>query len=53
MLDIEKFRTEDEAVLLERVYEKPRIYFKVNNYLISTKPWKLFMLVEMGFDRIQ
>jgi len=52
VLDVEDFRTDDKEALLGRIYEKTHKHFKVAKYLISTKPWDFFMLVEMGVDRI-
>lgn len=52
VLDVENFRTHDKEALLERIYEKTRKHFRVAKYLLSTKPWDFFMMVEMGVDRI-
>jgi len=52
VLDVENFRTNDKESLLKRIYEKTEKHFKVAKYLITTKPWDFFMLVEMGVDRI-
>jgi len=52
VIDVEDFRTDDKEALLERIYEKTEKHFKVAKYLIKTKPWDFFMLVEMGVDRI-
>ncbi|MCD6194027.1 MAG: alkaline phosphatase family protein [Candidatus Aminicenantes bacterium] len=51
MFDVE-FRTDKKDELLENVYRMTRKRFEVLNYLISTKPWDLFMFVEIGLDRI-
>ncbi|MGH7412265.1 MAG: alkaline phosphatase family protein, partial [Candidatus Methylomirabilis sp.] len=52
VFDVEDFRTEDKAALLERIYDKTRKHFAVANHFLRTKPWDFFMLVEMGVDRI-
>ena len=51
MFDVE-FRTDKKDELLENIYRMTRKRFEVLNYLISTKPWDLFMFVEIGLDRI-
>jgi predicted AlkP superfamily phosphohydrolase/phosphomutase len=52
VFDVENFRTDDKAALLERVYDKTRKHFAVARHLLATRPWDFFMLVEMGVDRI-
>ncbi len=52
VFDVEGFRTNDKAALLNRIYEKTRKHFAVAKHLVSTKPWDFFMMVEMGVDRI-
>ncbi len=52
VLDVEDFRTNNKAALLERIYEKTRKHFAVGKHLLRSKPWDFFMLVEMGVDRI-
>jgi predicted AlkP superfamily phosphohydrolase/phosphomutase len=52
VLDVEGFRTDDKAALLERVYEKTRKHFAVARHLLTTQAWDFFMMVEMGVDRI-
>lgn len=52
VFDVEHFRTEDKAGLLQRVYEKTQKHFAVAKHLLRTKPWDFFMMVEMGVDRI-
>lgn len=52
VLDVENFRTEDKAALLERIYDKTRKHFAVAKYLVMRKAWDFFMMVEMGVDRI-
>jgi len=47
-----KFRTDEKDKLLEDIYHMTRHRFKVLNYLIKSKPWDLFMFVEIGLDRI-
>ena len=52
VLDVEDFRTDDKAALLERIYDKTRKHFTVAKHLLTTKEWDFFMMVEMGVDRI-
>ena len=52
VLDVEDFRTDDKAALLERIYDKTRKHFAVAKHLLTTKEWDFFMMVEMGVDRI-
>jgi predicted AlkP superfamily phosphohydrolase/phosphomutase len=52
VFDVENFRTADKHELLERIYDKTRKHFRVAKYLLTTKPWDFFMMVEMGPDRI-
>jgi predicted AlkP superfamily phosphohydrolase/phosphomutase len=52
VLDVEDFRTDDKAALLERIYDKTRKHLAVGRHLLRTRPWDFFMLVEMGVDRI-
>ncbi len=52
VLDVENFRTDDKAALLQRIYDKTRKHFAVARHLLKTRPWDFFMMVEMGIDRI-
>ena len=52
VLDVEDFRTEDKAALLERIYSKTRKHFALARHMLATQPWDFFMTVEMGVDRI-
>ena len=46
------FRTDDRAKILEGVYKMTDKRFEVMDWLIRTKPWNLFMFVEIGVDRV-
>lgn len=50
--DVEAFRSDDKQALLARIHEKTRKQFAVARHLVSTRPWDLFAMVEMGVDRI-
>lgn len=53
MFDVSGFRTENKPWLLEQIYELGRQRFKVCRHLLTTQPWTLLWMVEMGVDRIQ
>jgi len=52
MVDVKGFRTDDKQWLLDQIYLMTEKRFKVVRHLLSTKPWDLFWMVEMGVDRI-
>jgi predicted AlkP superfamily phosphohydrolase/phosphomutase len=52
IFDVNDFRTEDKERLLKDIYEMTDNHFKIANYLARNKPWDLFVMVEMGTDRI-
>ncbi len=52
IFDIPNFREKGFEVVLEQLYEMTRRRFRVARRLVRTKPWDLFMMVEMGPDRL-
>ncbi len=52
LLDVKGFRTDDKAWLLKQIYDMTDRRFKVCRHLLTTRPWELFFMVEMGTDRI-
>lgn len=50
--DTREFRTEDKERLLADIYAMTRQRFALARHLATTKPWDLFVMVEMGPDRI-
>jgi predicted AlkP superfamily phosphohydrolase/phosphomutase len=52
VIDVKDFRTDDKDRLLEELYTMTRRRFAVVREFLKTKPWDLFMFVEMGVDRI-
>jgi predicted AlkP superfamily phosphohydrolase/phosphomutase len=52
LFDCTEFRTEDKEDLLRQIYEMTDKRFKLAEHFLSTKPWDLFAMVEMGTDRI-
>jgi ATP sulfurylase len=52
MLDVQNFRTEDKEWLLQQIYKMTDQRFTLVKHLAQTKPWRFFMYVEMGPDRI-
>ncbi len=51
-LDVGDFRTDDKTGLLKRIYGLMENRFDTARYLMETKPWDFFMVVEMGMDRL-
>jgi len=52
IFDVIDFRTEDKERLLKDIYGMTNNHFKIANYLAKNKKWDLFIMVEMGTDRI-
>ncbi len=52
LFDTRDFRTEDKERLLADIYAMTRQRFALASHLATTKLWDLFMMVEMGPDRI-
>jgi predicted AlkP superfamily phosphohydrolase/phosphomutase len=52
IIDVKDFRTDNKQWLLDQINEMTDKRFKLARHLISTKPWDLFWMVEMGTDRI-
>lgn len=53
IIDCEGFRTEDKGALLEQIHRMTEKRFRVAEHLLCERgPWDLFMLVEMGPDRM-
>lgn len=50
--DCPNFRTENKADLLRQIYEMTDRRFALARHFLRTKPWELFVMVEMGVDRI-
>ena len=52
LFDCTEFRTDDKDDLLRQIYEMTDKRFALADHFLSTKPWELFAMVEMGTDRI-
>ena len=52
IIDVSDFRTEDKEGLLGRIRALMNNRFDVAEYLMGSKPWDFFMMVEMGMDRL-
>ena len=52
LFDCPDFRTDDKDNLLRQVYEMTDRRFALCDHLLGTRPWELFVMVEMGPDRI-
>ena len=52
IIDVPDFRTDDKESLLGRIRALMNNRFDVAEYLMESKPWDFFMVVEMGVDRL-
>ena len=52
LLDVENFRSEEKEQILDQIYRMTEQRFAMARYLVKTRPWDFFMMVEMGTDRI-
>jgi predicted AlkP superfamily phosphohydrolase/phosphomutase len=52
LFDCTDFRTDDKEDLLRQVYTMTDRRFALAEHFLTTKPWRLFVLVEMGPDRM-
>ena len=52
LFDTKDFRTDKKDWLLEQIYEMTNRRFALAEHLLTTKPWELFAMVEMGPDRM-
>lgn len=52
LLDVRDFRTHDKPALLAQLATMTRRRFAVAEHLVITQPWDLFVMVEMGTDRL-
>ncbi len=52
LVDVRGFRTDDKHWLLQQIYEMTDKRFTVARRLLTSRPWDLFWMVEMGHDRI-
>lgn len=52
LIDARGFRTHDKPALLEELKTMTRRRFAVAEHLVTTQPWDLFVMVEMGTDRL-
>ncbi|MDE2127439.1 MAG: alkaline phosphatase family protein [Armatimonadetes bacterium] len=51
-LDVRDFRTNDKDRLLSDVIAMTRSRFRVGRHLLEHHPWNLFVMVEIGLDRM-
>lgn len=52
LIDVTDFRTPDKRRLLKQIYALMENRFDVARYVLRSKPWDFFMMVEMGMDRL-
>ncbi|HWG89815.1 MAG TPA: alkaline phosphatase family protein [Candidatus Thermoplasmatota archaeon] len=50
--DVENYRREDKASLVEDIRAQSRLHYDTAEFLLSSKPWDLFIEVDMGTDRM-
>jgi predicted AlkP superfamily phosphohydrolase/phosphomutase len=51
-VDVRNFRSDDRDRILAEIYEMTEQHFAVARHLLDTRPWELFMMVEIGLDRL-
>src|SRR5699024_6270180 len=51
-VDVRNFRSDDRDRILAEVYEMTEQHFAVSRHLLDTRPWDVFMSVEIGLDRL-
>jgi len=52
VVDVKGFRTDNKKWLLEQIYDMTDKRFRLTRHLMTTRPWDLCWVVEMGVDRI-
>ena len=52
-VDVEDYRTDDRDRILSEVYTMTEQRFSVARHLLSSHEWDLFMMHEIGLDRVQ
>jgi predicted AlkP superfamily phosphohydrolase/phosphomutase len=52
VFDIRNFRTDNAQYIIDEAYKMTDARFRTADYLLQTKPWDLFVMVEMGPDRL-
>ena len=52
-IDVNEFRTNDKKHLLDQIETMTRERFDLASKMVTSRDWDLFMVVEMGPDRIQ
>jgi predicted AlkP superfamily phosphohydrolase/phosphomutase len=52
ILDTDEFRTDDKDRLIDELYRMTEARMRTVHYLLDNKEWDLFMVVEMGTDRV-
>ena len=52
IFDIRNFRTDRAQYIIDEAYKMTEQRFKAADYLLGSKPWDFFIMVEMGPDRL-
>ena len=51
--DIDNFRNEDKKQLIDKIYRMTISRFKLARHFLDKNDWDIFILVEIGLDRLQ
>lgn len=51
-VDVDNFRSEDKARILEDVHAMTKSRFSLFRHLLKTRPWDFAMMTEIGIDRV-
>jgi len=52
VFDVRNFRTDNTQYIIDESYKMTEQRFKAADYLLRTRPWDFFVMVEMGPDRL-
>lgn len=52
IIDVEDYRSDDKPALLERIRVMTAQRFALARHLVTTRPWQLFWMVDLGPDRM-
>jgi predicted AlkP superfamily phosphohydrolase/phosphomutase len=52
VFDVRNYRTDNTQYILDESYRMTEQRFKAADYLLGTKPWDFFVMVEMATDRL-
>src|SRR5258707_15562416 len=52
ILDVVNFRSEDKARIAQQLFDMTEQRFTLARHLVTSRPWDLFAMVDMGPDRL-